>query len=283
MRRRGFISAIPLALAGCTARQEEGESPGPKPSDTLNKAALYHWDDFPVDQKPRPIVVIGQILPWPGFLSTAWARGKLELAADLPAVQESTVVELPDGRVEMPIITARDAHAEVSKPHGLTTEPSNSRVTVTHVWLASHQFETDRGLLTLPAWHFVATEARKPLVWPALNPSAFWRFGEFGRSFDAQVTKVEQDGRRLTVLMPVERQPCGKDKPTIRLEPLVFESRTAVAVGLRGRPGPTLPVDAPMACNDDLRLVPYQVTLSRPLGARVLVDSQGTPAPMVQS
>ncbi|NUT33923.1 MAG: hypothetical protein HOV79_12705 [Hamadaea sp.] len=69
---------------------------------------------------------------------------------------------------------------------------------LTGVRLATHEFATDRGRTSLPAWLFDGPDLPEPIAVVALATTAFWRFGEVTGSMELGPATVAADGVTLT-------------------------------------------------------------------------------------
>ncbi|RKT72760.1 hypothetical protein DFJ66_6084 [Saccharothrix variisporea] len=249
-------------LAGCGAHNGIGRGP------TLPTEAAAPVD-FPVDAKPRPIVLIGpRVEVVDGYRSdgekVGAMEGGFEFVGTPPATPEPAQVTLPDGPAQVAFLPMADALQAVSAPPRGKGQ-QNAPVRLVSAEFGTAEFSTDRGRLPLPAWRFT-TEAGSVLATPALAPDLFWKLGEVR---PAVTTNATGDGVDLTVSMPAAPTPCPGDEPA-RNEPVVTESATAVTVTVRtvGTVG-----DCPRTLA--LTLQPYPVKLASPLGNRLLVDGQG--------
>ncbi|ALG13168.1 hypothetical protein [Kibdelosporangium phytohabitans] len=204
------------------------------------------WGAFPLDRKPRPIIVVS---PPQQAKHTLTVTSAEQPPATVP-------VALPDGTVELPTIPAAQAAAAASA-RGESELPVSASLT-------SAVFRTDRGEVTLPVWRFGTSPA---VEWPALDSAAFWKLGKV-RVPVWGTAPAKLTGLKLTVSLPYSPEPCP-DSPAPQFRGVVTES------------GPTVMVHAapavPQRCapgRSDVR--PFEVTLREPLGARVLVDGAGS-------
>ncbi|MCE7007881.1 hypothetical protein LWC34_34425 [Kibdelosporangium philippinense] len=238
MRKLWLVVPV-LVLSGCSPAQREPAVAQP--------ASAVHpdldWTTFPVDRKPRPIILLDP-LPKPGMELTL---------ASAPTPPATMPVTLPDGVVSWPTINAEAALLAMGARRGGPSVPAT---------LASASFDTDRGKVTLPVWRFGTVE------WPALEPSVFWKLGKLPR-FATENPPARLDGLKLTVSLLVSREPCpGSEPPVYR--GVAKESATTVTVyATADNAGKCLPGDSEMR--------PFEVTLPSPLGARVLVYGSGSP------
>jgi hypothetical protein len=256
-----------------------------EPGWDVDPAVLDAWRDFPVGRAPRPILLLGQPLRETGYhtgdAKLAVNTGRFELAATLPADQPATVnVTLPDGEFPLPIIPAAQAYDGVrgtGKP-GNAPDANPKPLRITRVELGTASYDTDRGKLNLPAWLFHAPDSFEPLAWPAPRPEAFWRLGDL--TYPSTDARLAADGVTLTVTMAAPHPQACPGDPIYRHIPVVVESKTAVAVGLRREVVTVEPGPRRTDCMYDamLRTQPYTFGLAVPLGNRVLVTSEGVPA-----
>jgi hypothetical protein len=277
-------------LVGCGRPAGDGGSVPmeSEPGWDVDPAVLDAWRDFPVDRAPRPVVLLGQPLRETGYhtddAKLAVATGRFDLAATLPAGQPATVtVTLPDGDVPLPIIPAAQAYERVrglGKPENAAgANPTPLRIT--RVELGTAPYDTDRGQVNLPAWLFHAPDSFEPLAWPAPRPEVFWRLGEL--NYPGMQARLAADGVTLTVTMAAPNPQACPGEPIFRHLPVVVESRTAVAVGVRREVVAVESGTRRTDCMSDLMLrsQPYDLTLAAPLGDRVLVGSDGAPAAVI--
>jgi hypothetical protein len=256
-----------------------GDAPAPN---GVDPTVLDQWAAFPVDRKPRPIVLLSDSpVRVTGFTTgdakIAMGQGRFALQADLPAAPAKVRVTLGDGTVDLRTITAQQAYdilVAAGRPE-FAADASPPPLPITNVALGSTEFTTDRGRRALPAWLFSSPDALAPLAVPALAPEAFWRPAE---NFQGEIgaATVAADGVTLTVQLPAPGKPCPGE-PVRVYTPEVAESATAVAVGLRVTESPGTGATGQGTCVHELilRTQPYTDALAQPLGARVLVGSTG--------
>jgi hypothetical protein len=252
--------------------------------------ALTPWRDFPVSAKPRPVIIIGEVPTVEGFTTGEAKMGAMQgsylLGTVLPKTVPATVeVMLPDGPAELPVIDAVQAWEAIrTAPRTTQIDPSVPPLKVTKVELGTAQFWTDRGQVLLPAWNVTVVDGLGPISWPALRPDMFWKLGAIPYPYAGYDSTVSADGCSLSVAM-VGQPRIYPGERIIHIEAAVLEGETAVAVGPRaidtGRvePGEFQPNRPRML---GLRIDRYVVSLTRPLGARVVVDPNGTPIPVTR-
>jgi hypothetical protein len=232
--------------------------------------AVDRWADFPVDQVPRPLVLLhGAEQQMHGGFSSgeaklAFIRGLVQTAVPVPEAVLGVLRDLPAG----------------TPPADRGVAP----VVITAATPGETEFSTDRGPRVLPAWRLEVEGATGP-VWvldPDMNPPP-WRPHEpsirprpaptpSGGDPVAHVG-LGPDGRTLTLRF-TGALPIFEQYP--RAE--VIESPQAVAI---------VPVAKDVGPRG-IRILPgheHQVTvrLDKPLGARVFVDLHGHPGQVTTS
>lgn len=226
------------------------------------------WDDFPVDRQPRPIVLMSYAIG-PGALPMM--EDKVSVLHDAPVVSD---VELPPGVLE----------ALQPDP---TAHWSGDPVHVRSVRRVYPEFRTDRGHRPLPAYRIeLAGVAPRQALDPKFKGSAV-------RSMHALDPRVEAttwwpaclassyrgglrhlppavliDGGRTVRLIVHGAPPAYTDVQVSA----VLESRTAVLLQIQHTPYDWVEVIPAVAVG---RLV--TATLTKPLGARVLLQADGLP------
>lgn len=286
--------ALASVLTGCAqpGTQDVGDplpgvgSAAGAPATGIDPAVLDAWRDFPVNRQPRPVVLLVAALRETGYRNDAAklavATGRYQLATKMPATHPATVtVKLPDGTFPLPVIGAAQAFERVrstGKPEN-APDATPAPLRITKVELGSAPFQTDRGLLTLPAWLFHAPDSMEPLAWPAVHPDSFWRFGDQSVTGDVGNGRLAADGVTLTVSLPAPNPNTCPGDPVQRYVPVAVEKDTAVAVGVRVENVTTAPGTRRDDCGYDmmLRLQDYTFKLTAPLGNRVVIGSSGGP------
>jgi hypothetical protein len=149
-RHQPFATSVCAGSAPVTAaRAPTGSSGTPNPAPG---AALRMWRTFPVQAKPRPIVLLrgeNVLDPPSGFRTSeaklAYIQGRFVLRAPLPTGPATT-----GGFRLMSAAAAYRSLAPLGRP-GLPEVPP---LVVTAVHLATATFMTDRGPVRLPTWQF---------------------------------------------------------------------------------------------------------------------------------
>ncbi|MGY4772853.1 hypothetical protein ACXC9Q_38600 (plasmid) [Kribbella sp. CWNU-51] len=234
--------------------------------------ALALWDDFPVDRQPRPIVL----------MSYAIGPGALPMVEDKVSVLHHAAVvsdvELPPGLLE--------ALQPDPAPHW-HLDP----VRVRSVRRVYPEFRTDRGHRPLPAYRielegvatrrslepkFKGSEFRSMLALdPAVEATTWWP-AVFDSSYRGGLRglppAVLTDGGRTIRLIVHGSPPAYTDVQVSA----VLESPTAVLLQIQSTPYDWVEVIPAVAVG---RLV--TATLTKPLGARVLLQADGIPISVV--
>jgi len=229
--------------------------------------ALGRWASFPVNQEPRPLVLVGPAAnPEEGFRS-----GPAKLAFLHGCVEPA--VALPPGLLDV-LGAGETRRARSGQRHDRGTLLITG-ATKDHAALA-----TDRGRRSLPAWRLTGPDLVGPLwvLGPAIAATR-WTPPEDGppppfqgAPHRADRATLGDDGRTLRFVF-IGGAPGYIEYPAVE----VIDGHQAVVLlpvehdtgppGLRARSGSWREVT---------------VTLNRPLGHRVLVDLDATPV-MVQA
>lgn len=221
--------------------------------------AVERWSAFPFDENPRPLVLVeSRVRSERGFTTGAakhaFVEGRVESA-----------VRLPEGVL--------DALRDRDHPTGSV---GGEALTISAAALEEAEFMTDRGPKRLPAWRLSAEDALGA-IWVLDTAVVDWKPAS---DTDASHPQVQGPGHRGG--MPVE---IGQDDRSLLVHWLggapscerymsaeVIESRAAVAVVPVGEDIGPPGARTAVGC---VHRVP--ATLREPLGARVLVDLNGSP------
>jgi len=231
--------------------------------------ALALWDDFPVDRQPRPIVLMSFPIG-PGGLPMV--EDKTQVLRNAPVVSD---VDLPPGLLE--------ALQPDHRP--LRRDP----VRVRSVRRVYPEFRTDRGHRPLPAYriefegtmyrpghapspkheglgysamHALDPKAEATLWWPA-GLSTSYRGGV------RHLPPAVLTGQGRSIQMMVYGSPPAYTDVRVRT---VLESRTAALLVLEHTPRRGIKVIPAVAVGRQVT-----ATLTKPLGARVLLQADGIP------
>ena len=221
---------------------------------TFMAESLAAWADFPVSATPRPVVLAdGYVQIGPSGFTT----GDAKLAFQAGAIDSR--VELPD-RV-LALFTAHAYHQPASH---------RPRITVTAVRPTEAPFRTDRGSRRFPAYALDLDGAHEPVI--VLDPATpvWWPKHPTLDAITRTKARIEADGLTLHVSaqggLLTEFLGCKltETETAVLAEPMTRE-RDAQGRGVRAVG------------------VVKQVTgrITGPLGARVLIDSDGLPIPVL--
>ena len=234
---------------------------------------------------PRPIVLVGPDVDGPargfpdGPSKEAFVYGQVRATVPLPSAPSASMAGYP-------IMTAAAAVARLTDtPHDRTP---TSELHVVAAQLVTHPFPTDRGQVPLPAWQ-LRLEGISDAVFVLAVPAAarFPAVLQDGPTAGGYLL-LGADGRSITVRFTarhVSTSPCDVGFTSTMT---VAEHQTAVTLAIRITNDPPAPgaeavscpaigiappVGPPAAGAPDTRTI----TLSAPLGERVVVDSDGRP------
>jgi hypothetical protein len=227
--------------------------------------AVRRWSGFPVDQAPRPLVLVGRRV----HVESGFASGEAKMA--FIEGRWDPVVEIPAGVVDA-----------LSRQAAATRSRGGASLVVTAIELAEHEFVTDRGQRRLPAWRLTVRDALGP-IW-VLDPDiVHWQPAE---DAGGAAPTLQAPG-----LDPGARAQAGEDDRGLMVDWLgavpaferypsaeVIESAQAfavVAVGVDVGP------DGARTLAGYMHRVP--VLLREPVGARVYVDLHGHAAQVVKA
>jgi hypothetical protein len=285
-------TAAGLALAGCGNNSGAGSDPGA--AFAGRAAAVADAWQSTTTQTPAwqsQIIPVQALTVPPAKLSPdaqrafdqGWYGSRISLSTQVPS--PATVAIPGGGPVTASLVSAATAFADIdrgdaecqkqtaappgsdpSAPAGGPAVSGCVELTVTSVKLGSVQLRTNRGILDLPAWLFQASEASAPVARVAVTAATFGALPKSGAtSWDnapvSAATKLRRaDQNTLEFIVAVEA--CAED-----LSGLVHETDNAVVVGgwAKGK--------AKGPCTGSAALEPVTVTLTKPLAARVILDS----------
>jgi hypothetical protein len=213
-------------------------------------------------------------------LARQYASGAYKLQATLPAdVPPAGTVKRADGTTtSVPLVSATEAFAAVH-----SGQPCGACLAVTGAKLGTTTVRTNQGAATVPAWLFTVAELKDPVARVAIAPAGL-------APLPSPSPPVAPDALHLAQVVGVAPEqptadPASLTRVTVSLGvggcdkgpvPQVYETPEAVVVGgLR-----TIP-SAGTICTDQLVVTPVPVTLSAPLGYRVLLSAaSGEPVPL---
>jgi hypothetical protein len=273
------------------------------------------WAAFPVTASPRPIVLIGQSVVFAegafpdGDTKIAFLEGRVNLAATAPAS--------PGARDGYPIDSAATAVIALTAP--VTAPPAGGYplppiLQITSINLSEHLFLTDRGEQSLPAWRMHLDGIDGQFYVLAVAPAGRFSSGPGSGSPDRPAA-MSADGKEITIPFVAHQDPAGICDPGFTSTLHLAQTPTAVVAATTtvAIPAPT-PTTTPSGsgvgifipdgggpvqyfCDFAGRgfgspphepLTPGEantrtITLTEPLGNRVLVDGAGLPFAVVTS
>jgi hypothetical protein len=226
--------------------------------------------------------------------ASGWYTLRAELSDNLPT---DTPVRFPDGStLSVPLVTARAAYAELDRgdppcqqnpgqptpaipttptspvpdgPVGAPAQHTCASLTVTGVTFGATNLRTSRGLAVVPAWLFTVVELPAPVARVAVSPAALSPVATpslppmdpaqlSGLAAAQRLTATEETRLSYTIgVGACDQNPKG----------VAYETDDAVVIG------GTVTRPATGQCAGSLKLEPVSVTLSKPLGARVVLDA----------
>jgi hypothetical protein len=212
----------------------------------------------------------------PAWVTQSAHNGVWKLAGELPPKSPVEArVRWPDGSVsQVPLVTAAEAYAELSKPADFIEEECPAKgcrpLRVTGAELGETTLETSRGAIPVPTWLFTVKGVESKFEYVAVAPSAVTarpqaREGEFEEvmGFDLVAGKPHE------LLLEYGYGSCDRVHGA-----RAYETGKLVVVDVdeEGSGG---------ICDLALHMGTITVTLTRPLGDRLVLDS-GTGLPVVR-
>ncbi|GAA3510339.1 hypothetical protein FHR32_003450 [Streptosporangium album] len=271
-----FLSLVLLLSAGGSDSHTSSEKFQDRAREVMDR-----WRGSEIDRAWRdgfvPLAGLDIAPEWlhiPDWVGVSKTNGAWALDVDLPAESPtSTQLRWPDGStMTVPLITAATAYVELSKPDDFIEEdcPPDGCTTlrVTGAEPSDVPLLTSRGMIQVPAWHFTVKGVEEKFIYAAIPPSATTsrptpQEGEYG-----EVMAFEPvPGKPRDLLLQFGHGACD-DIHGAR----VHETRDIVVVD----------VDVTFSggsCQDILLFAQTTITLSKPLGSRILLDS-GTGLPV---
>ncbi|MBB3730369.1 hypothetical protein [Nonomuraea dietziae] len=291
MRRMIACLSLVLLLSSCGGDHEAspGGSHGASRDEfeTRAREVAERWQGSADDHAWRKGFVALEVLNPQGWnhvsQSPAWVNrsshnGAWRLAAKLPANSPHRAdVRWPDGEVsQVPLISAASAYEEFSKPADLIEEECPAKkcrpLRVTGARLGKVSLETSRGAIQVPAWMFTVEGVEQKKVHVAVDPSAV----------TARPERIQGGFEEVMAFDLVAGKP---DELLIRYGfgacdtvhgPRAYETDQLVVIDMdeedssSGKPCPAI-----------LKTATTTVTLTRPLGDRLVLDS-GTGLPVLR-
>ena len=283
--RIAALLTVSLAVAACgtqhSATPGTGKGAPPEPASFVVRArqVTAQWDGSQAAHAWRTGLVLldaSDLVSIPanaGFgnqlRKAAFWSGHFRLATTLPAQPLRDVVRWANGAtLQVPLLSAKAAFAQLATQQQCGSPYPCGQLTVTGVQPGSVTEETSRGPASVPAWRFTVAELGWQAAEVAVTRSALVAIPatgplpEAGRNTPgvSDLTAMSADGRTLTVGVPTGV--CAAAWGAYR-----YESARTVVVGSWTRDPDTSQVCGAAMANRTAR-----VTLSRPLGTRVVLD-----------
>lgn len=122
--------------------------------------AVGRWSGFPVDQTPRPVVLVGSRV----HVEAGFATGEAKMA-------------FLEGRWDPAVEVPAPVLDELRRQGNGVRSGGGASLVVTSVELAESEFVTDRGRRRLPAWRLTVQDALGP-IWVRDPEIVDWRPSE---------------------------------------------------------------------------------------------------------
>ena len=288
----GIIAALVVVLTGgphgsghASANGDSGSSPAATATEEASASrGAQAWAGFAVDANPRPIVLLGEDTEGP---DKGFATGDAKLA--FLSGQLRWDIDVPSGQRTMngyPLMTATEA-AERLRPAGSKKPDTSVVLAITSATLSSAEFQTDRGLRALPAWRFGLTDANSYVYVLAIGLSARAQVPDETLSYGSLRAAASADGRNITIRFVARHDSTDPCDPPYTSSLEVVQTRTAVALAITMHPLPVRSSTGEIACGlvGSVDTAPVTegapntrtIELDEPLGARVVVDGNGSP------
>jgi hypothetical protein len=268
-----------LLLASCTWSNRV--SPGR--FEARAREVVARWDGSAGDRAWRSgFVLLGGLQDrggWtdpPLWVTLSTENSVWKLAAELPAGPLADApVRWPDGSVsEVPLVTAIDAYAEFTRPADFIEEECPAKgcrpLRVTGAELGETTLETSRGTIRVPAWLFTVKGVESKFVYVAVAPSAITPRPQAAEGGSEEVKGFDLvAGKPHDLLLEYGYGSCDRVHGA-----RAYETGKLVVVDVdeEGSGG---------ICDLALHMDTTTVTLTRPLGDRLVLDS-GTGLPVVR-
>ncbi len=259
------LAAVSLPACGVSTATSSPTTATSHPSAPL-QTALAAWSNFPAAAPKRPVVLLyGDKVnaPAQGFSDDALKEAFLDGAIAGPD-------SLPSGPTTsdgVDLITSQQALTIITMPSG-SGPPATVTLQVTKIALGTDTFQTDRGMLPLPAWQFWMQGVQNPASVLAVSPDeVFTPPQPNDRPQAVGAGTIGRDER--TLLLTFAGPPAGTGPCEANFVASSAESASAVAVSLRSITSPRYKHVACALVAVDRHLT---ITLLTPLRNRVLID-----------
>ncbi|MFI9597552.1 hypothetical protein [Nonomuraea sp. NPDC052265] len=207
----------------------------------------------------------------PAWVNRSAHNGVWKLDVELPTdTPPGADVRWPDGKVSrVPLVSAATAYAEFGRPAPLTEDECPAKgcrpLRVIGARLGRVPVETSRGTVRVPAWVFTVAGVEKAKVHVAVDPSAVTARPERVPGKFEEVPAYDLvAGEPKKLLLRYGYGACETVHGA-----RVYETDQVVVVDVDKRNARTAQV-----CLDILKMATTTVTLARPLGDRLVLDSE---------
>ncbi|MGW5688545.1 hypothetical protein [Nonomuraea sp. NPDC003754] len=281
MRRAMAYLSLVLLLSSCSWSHRVS----PRGFEERAREVAERWQGSPDDHAWRdgfvPLEVMNprgwaRVRRVPAWVNRSAHNGVWRLAAPLPAGSPAHAgVRWPDGSLsQVPLITAASAYAKFSRPADLIEEecPADGcrPLLVTGAELGEVPLKTSRGTIRVPAWLFTVKGVEQKYVHVAVAPSAVTARPERLPGGIEEVTAFDLvPDRPHELLLQYGYGACDSIHGARAYE---TDHLVVVDVDEEGSGG---------VCPAILKTATITVTLARPLGDRLVLDS-GTGVPVVR-
>lgn len=287
MRKVIACLSLVLLLSSCGASPSGSSGASSDEFETRAREVAERWQTSADDRAWRKGFVALEVLNpygWkyvkriPSWVNLSSHNGTWRLAAELPADSPARAdVRWPDGEVsQVPLITAASAYEEFSEPPGLIEEECPAKgcrpLRVTGAKLGKVPLETSRGTIRVPAWMFTVEGVEQKKVHVAVDPAAVTVRPERIPGGSEEVMAFDLvTGKPDELLLRYGYGACDTVHGV-----RAYETDQVVVVDVDeentspGEPCPAI-----------LESATATVTLARPLGERLVLDS-GTGVPVLR-
>jgi hypothetical protein len=229
------------------------------------------WHGSPAQKAWRTgFIPIGDFTIVTGFATgeakEAFTEGLFTSNVALAEAESRGAVRFPDGSdMSVAVVSARSAYQTLDRGDPAC---ATCGLTVTAARLGTARIMTSRGEATVPAWIFTVAEDPAPITRVAVAPSEVTQLPEVTLpSMPPGVVQPfgDQTVHGTTIDFTVGVGSCDYD-----IRGLVKEYDDAIVIGGTATTPDTM-------CDAALRARPVSVTLSRPIGDRVVLGISGSP------
>jgi hypothetical protein len=268
------VALVAALLAGCAQEPEARTPSASSVFDTQAEKVAQAWRDAGVNDAFAPMGDLTQA-PQEGFpsdeLKMAFLEGRYTLSTTLAAETSKGTIRFADGkRLEVPLLSAEAAYRAIDKADA---GAGQAALEVTSAQAGITPVQTSRGPAEAPAWRFTIKGIDHPVVRVAVSPEAIKPLpAPPSEPLDPNAHLVSAQDLTAVADNKIDYRlgigACDKE-----IIPLAWESADIVVIG--GRIG--APSDG--VCTAQLVLQPVTVTLTKPIGDRVILDISGGPLP----